>query len=491
MADLDRPLIFADSTPTRQRLSRALVRGDVVRLARGIYTTETTRAPDGVVRKYIWAILAHEMPGAVLTDRSVEDGGTGSSGVVYVVATRARALTLPGLTVLPRPGAGQVEGDIPLPGGIWIAGEARSLLDNLAPSRPNRLGLRRTAGRAWVERRLDRLCAGRGVGELNRLRDEARGIAEALGRQAQLATLDRLIGAALSTRSATGLSTPELRSRAAGTPFDPNRLEVFRRLASTLSDLAPTPINDPPQDVDRRTLRPFFEAYFSNDIEGTEFTLDEAAAVVFDGVDVGRPADAHDVFGTYQLTSSVEVMRTVPRSGAELVELLRSRHRVLMAGRPEVSPGQLKTRANRAGSTEFVAPELVEGTLLRGFEASVGLVDPFARATFLMFLVTEVHPFADGNGRTARILMNSELVSAGQVPIIIPTVFRANYLAALTAVTQARGDMALVSVLQFAQRWTARVDWGTRERAEADLTRTNALRDSSEAEQAGVRLLLP
>jgi len=38
-----------------------------------------------------------------------------------------------------------------------------------------------------------------------------------------------------------------------------------------------------------------------------------------------------------------------------------------------------------------------------------------------MFLITEVHPFLDGNGRVARLFMNCELVSANQPRIIIPT----------------------------------------------------------------------
>lgn len=47
------------------------------------------------------------------------------------------------------------------------------------------------------------------------------------------------------------------------------------------------------------------------------------------------------------------------------------------------------------------------------------LVDPFARAVYVMFLVTEVHPFTDGNGRVALVQMNAELVAASQVPIVI------------------------------------------------------------------------
>lgn len=204
-----------------------------------------------------------------------------------------------------------------------------------------------------------------------------------------------------------------------------------------------------------------------------------------------RPQDAHDILGTYQITSSAEQMRRTPQTSDELLELLRSRHAVLLGGRPEMSPGRFRERPNRAGSTEFVDPGLVEGTLRRGFEAARSLASPFARAVYMMFLVSEVHPFSDGNGRIARIMMNAELVRADEVRIVIPTVYRLNYLAALKAATRTANDAALIAVLSFAQRWTARIDFADRAIAETDLEKTNALRDAREAEDAGVRLLLP
>jgi hypothetical protein len=488
----DSTLVFSDETSRRDQLARAVARGELTRLGRGIYTTDTVTPPETVTSRQIWPILAHEVPGAVISDASVQDGGTGSHGVVYVVSSRRRPLHLPGIVVIPRPGAGPVDGDTPLPGGLWLAGEARAVLDNLVPARANRYAQRRTGGQAWVERRLDLLCGQRGEDALNELRDQARAIATELDRAPQLQRLDALIGAALNTRPSSRLITPDLRARAAGLPVDQARIAAFGRLASVLADLAPAPLPELPADASRRTLLPFYEAYFSNYIEGTQFTLPEAAAIVFDNdPPPGRPADAHDVLGTYALTSSAAHMATVPHSGDELLDLLRSRHQILMSGRPELSPGEFKTRGNRAGSTEFVAPGLVDGTLRHGFDVGSMLLDPFARAVFLMFLVSEVHPFADGNGRTARIFMNAELVSGGQVRIVVPTVFRANYLAALKAATQTGHDQALIATLAFAQRWTARVDWTNRAVAEADLLRTNALRDANEAEDAGVRLQLP
>jgi len=485
-------VLFASDTDDagRRALARAAARGELLRLTAGVYTSEVAD-PTGATLRHLWKIIAHAMPGAVITDRSIADGGIGSDGVVFVCSpTRERPLTLPGITVWPRRGPGAVDGDMQLPDGLWLASEARGLLDNLAGRR--RAGLTRTLNRADVEQRLDQVCAQRGLAGLNRLRDHARAIAIELGRMPQLTVLDGLIGAVLSTRPAQHLTSPALRARAAGTPVDSTRIAAFERLAGALADLAPAPLPTLPTDDGRRALLPFYEAYFSNYIEGTEFTLDEAAAIVFDGdVPDTRPADAHDILGTYQLTSSVEEMSRVANTGEQLLDLLRQRHAALMGGRPDSLPGQFKVRANRAGSTHFVAPDDVVGTLLHGFDTGKELIDPFARAVFLMFLVSEVHPFADGNGRIARIFMNSELVRGGQARIIIPTVYRENYLAALRAATHTAGDDALIAVLRFAQKWTARLDWTDRPTAEADLTRTHALREAREAENAGVRLLLP
>jgi Fic family protein len=239
-------------------------------------------------------------------------------------------------------------------------------------------------------------------------------------------------------------------------------------------------------------LLPFYEAYFSNFIEGTEFTVDEAAQIVFDGkVPAGRSQDAHDVLGTYEIVRDSVEMATVPRTGDGLIELLQSRHAVLMGSRPEKNPGRFKTRANRAGLTEFVAPDLVEGTLRRGLDLAQGLTSPFDRAVYMMFLVAEVHPFDDGNGRIARIMMNAELVAGGETRIIIPIVYRANYLSALKGATHNGTYGALIKVLSFARRYTARIDFSARAPAEADLHRTNAFHDAADAESRGVRLTLP
>jgi hypothetical protein len=51
-----------------------------------------------------------------------------------------------------------------------------------------------------------------------------------------------------------------------------------------------------------------------------------------------------------------------------------------MEGRPDKEPGRFKTEANRVRSTVFVTPELVAGTLSKGFEIYRSLAAPLQRS---------------------------------------------------------------------------------------------------------------
>ena len=477
-------VIFAEPG-NRALLSLQTSAGTFRRLARGIYTRSRDEPAD-VVRRNRWAIVAHLVPGAVVTDRCGRTHQP-SDDVLTVVHARERPIALPGLVIEPRPGPGPMPGDIPLPFGLWGASDARAILDNLGGSGRRFLG--DDAIEAWI---VDIAGRSNGVMRLNALRDAARALAPALRRQGALARLSAVIAAALTTAPAPPGASDALVAFASGAPFDRVRVERFQALANVLADLAPEPLPALPADAGRRVLLPFYEAYFSNCIEGTEFTLDEAAAIVFDArMPAARPKDAHDILGTHRLVADDALMRETPRTPDDLVDLLRERHGRMLEARPEALPGRWKVAPNHAGSTWFVEPGLVEATLRAGFSTGDGLLDPFARAVFLMFLVSEVHPFTDGNGRMARVMMNAELVSAGQVRIIIPTVYRLNYLAALKGATHNGVFEAYISTMRFAWRWTARIDFSSRETAELDLARTNALRDPAEAESYGVRLVLP
>lgn len=479
MEELHRPtttgeLVFGSAdTGVSTAISREVRAGRLRRIAPRLYTADLESSPADIVRRNLYPILAHDYPGAVLSHRTALEGGLSSDGSIFISYKYTRRVELPGVTVRLLKGAGPVDGDTPFMDGLYLASRTRALLENLQSARA-RGGLPKSWSRAEVEEFLDKLARIHGEAELNRLRDHARRIAPTLGLERERDLLNALVGTLLGTQDAALDSAPA-RARASGTPYDPACLErcmsLFGALRQAVLPLRPVP----PSHRAGATNLAFFEAYFSNFIEGTEFEVEEAADIVFRGRIVDqRPADSHDILGTFRLVSDDSGMRRVPDSGGDLIELLKARHLTLLGGRPEHGPGRFKERPNRVGETVFVAPELVEGTLLKGFEPYRSLDHPLARAMYMMFLVAEVHPFADGNGRVARVMMNAELVAGEQTRIIVPTVYREDYLLALRALTREAHTDPYIRMLDRVQRFVSGIDFSDYEVALAQLRTANA-----------------
>ncbi|MDQ2668751.1 MAG: Fic family protein, partial [Gemmatimonadota bacterium] len=196
-------------------------------------------------------------------------------------------------------------------------------------------------------------------------------------------------------------------------------------------------------------------------------------AIVFDGrIPAARPLDAHDVLGTYAVVGSRAAMSrsvTALPSFEVFLDHVRATHRTIMARRLGLRPGEFKQQSNRAGDTHFVAPEFIHGTLRIGFDLVRALAQPFQRAAAIMFVLSEVHPFDDGNGRLARAYMNAELVAGGSTRIIIPTVYHEEYLQGLRSLSRQQHPNVLIAVLDFAQRWATSIDWSDFARAEQQL----------------------
>ena len=489
---LDRmPEAFVSDQHIARAVSRAVKAGKLRKLASRLYTRNIADPPEAIVARNLWAIVVGYFPGALIADRTALENAPASDGSVCLITARGQDITLPGLTLRPRRGPGPLPTDRPFLGGLFLSSTARAYLENMRPTRARGGLVARTLGRAEIEERLDTLIHRSGEEAANRLRDEIRSLAPALELKQQASALDAIIGALLGTREAE-LTAPSAVARRLGRPYDPDRLVLFQALHSALRDHPPfsrmAPIRGPEGDA---TLA-FYEAYFSNFIEGTEFAVDEAADIVFRGVIPNeRPADAHDILGTWRIVSDRREMSRTPADAPTMEVLLKARHASIMEGRPDRQPGTFKQAENRAGSTIFVAPDLVPGTLAQGFDLCRSLETPFQRAVFMKFLISEVHPFSDGNGRTARIMMNVELAAAGEERIIVPTVYRANYLSALKVLSQSGRPQPLIRMLDYAQRWTAAVDWRSVEKTRRELDDCNAFLDPIVAEEEGKRLRMP
>jgi len=130
-----------------------------------------------------------------------------------------------------------------------------------------------------------------------------------------------------------------------------------------------------------------------------------------------------------------------------------------MHDRPDKRPGQWKEKPNQAGNVMFAAPETVNGTLTQGIERYLDLPAGFARAVFMHFVITQVHPFDDGNGRLARLFLSAELVSAEESKIIIPNVKRDDYINGLRMANREEDYRVMLKVMTQLYGYTAALPW--------------------------------
>jgi len=470
----------SDSSLSKQ-LSKLEKAGAVKKIAPRIYTSNFADSPDVILRRNLFVILSKLYPGALLSHRSALEFKPTTAGHIFLTHSYTKKINLPGLTLRFLQGSGPIDGDNPLSGDLYASQLERALLENLQVSR--QLGPEsKILPIPELENRLEQVARVQGETGLNALRDRAREISEQLSMSGEFKKLDKLIGAILATKPSNVLSSPLAMARAFGNPYDPGRLELFEKLFIALKQQVFE--KRPEKNISYQAFLnfAFFEAYFSNYIEGTEFEIEEAKRIIETNLPMlTRPEDSHDVLGTYRLVSQREEMNRTPATAAELLQILQYRHQVLLSARIAKNPGQFKDKNNRAGETHFVDHHLVKGTLIKGFDFYQALTYPFSRAAYMMFLISEVHPFLDGNGRLARVMMNAELVNQNQTKIIIPTVYRDDYMGALRRLTRQHDPAPYIRMLARAQVFSSTIVGEDRDAMEKHLALSNAFREHNQA----------
>lgn len=458
-------------------VQRRIAAGELRRIAPGVVTRLAEPDWPALIKRERIRVLAALFPKAVIGPRSAFiGGGPTPDGVMYLTYTYTRRVQLPGMVVQLVDGPGPAPGDAPMMGReLYFPSPARVLLENLTVSRAS---VDKSAGRAEVEQRLIDICDARGEEALGTLRDQARVLAPLLALGREFGLLDALIGSILGTRKSR-MSTNAGKAMAADIPYDAQRLALFETLAGQLRSV---PLKQPAavtRSEQGRIHFAFLESYFSNFIEGTEFDVSDARAFVLEGRPImDRPKDSHDIIGVFRQVLDPGWANQTLAAGEPALHQLRERHADQMKERPEVHPGEFKTKANRAGNTAFVAPRLVRGTLVQGSRLLPTIPPGTARALMAMFIVAETHPFTDGNGRLARLVMNAELSVVNACRIIIPTLFREEYLECLRVLTREGNPQPFLDAMQHMHAWTAAFDYEDLDSVIADMKACNAFERS-------------
>ena len=228
-------------------------------------------------------------------------------------------------------------------------------------------------------------------------------------------------------------------------PFD---AQLAARIAECLRRWSGDPTTHSRIDTIPDSLSDMLEAHFSahlgEDAEAARGTIDFLRSCGANESDkLPRPIDdklldAHNYYGAVQHYRSLgDADRSDPRTVAARP---RYWHAFLGSHRREIAPGELKAFPNSViinPDVERTAPGLVEGTL-EHLHATIyaGLPPSAARAALVYYVIADIHPFADGNGRLGRFMMNRELEAAGLGPIVTPKRFKPAFGRALNAIRQ-------------------------------------------------------
>lgn len=173
--------------------------------------------------------------------------------------------------------------------------------------------------------------------------------------------------------------------------------------------------------------------YSSNAIEGNSLTETETKVVLEDGLTIaGKPLkDHYEASGhseAYDLVYNLAKGKTITEK--DILNI----HRLFYYRIDEENAGHYRKVPVVITGTEYVppAPSKVP-TLMKKFAATIPVIrqkhHPVEAAALIHKEIVGIHPFIDGNGRTARLVMNLVLFQSGLVITIIPPVLRGDYIA--------------------------------------------------------------
>lgn len=172
--------------------------------------------------------------------------------------------------------------------------------------------------------------------------------------------------------------------------------------------------------------------YHSNSIEGNTLTLSETKVVLEDGITIGGKS-MREHLEAINHKEAILYLEKLVKNKEKLTEYrIKTLHSIILRIIDQAHAGVYrKTKVLISGTKQIppdpiAVPEKME-QLLHWYHHETEQLHPIERASILHSEFVKIHPFIDGNGRTARLLQNLELMRSGYVPIITKNEQRAVY----------------------------------------------------------------
>lgn len=192
--------------------------------------------------------------------------------------------------------------------------------------------------------------------------------------------------------------------------------------------------------------------YHSNAIEGNTLTLKETK-VALEGITIGGKT-LREHCEAINHREAILYVEELSAAGELLNERdIKSLHQLVLKNIDDQNAGAYRNHNVIIAGAEHRPPDFLQvqdlmAEFVAWYQSAALNLHPMERAARVHSELVKIHPFADGNGRTARLLMNLELLKAGFPAAVLPVNRRLEYYQALDT-AHCQGDyqpfLALIS----------------------------------------------
>ena len=171
--------------------------------------------------------------------------------------------------------------------------------------------------------------------------------------------------------------------------------------------------------------------YNSNAIEGNTLTLSETK-VVLEGITVGGKSLTEHLEAINHKEAILFIEDLIVNQESLSEWNIKNIHALVLREIDTLNAGKYRTENVVISGARHIPPKHYEinnlmQKLVREYQEDWTDLHPVVKATLRHGEFVKIHPFIDGNGRTARLLLNFELMKQGYPPVIIKNENRATY----------------------------------------------------------------
>jgi len=192
-------------------------------------------------------------------------------------------------------------------------------------------------------------------------------------------------------------------------------------------------------------------AYTSNAIEGNTLTRKETALVIEEHLTSSSKPLVYYQEAVNHAKAFLKVLELTKDKTPVSVDVILSLHKIILTGIDDDNAGFYRNCPVRISGSRVILPNYLKvPKLMDEFIAWLNEQDMTNPVTAILshYKFVSIHPFTDGNGRCARLLMNLLLLQAGYVPIIVQPRDRKKYLNSIEQAQLTQNESSYISYMQ-------------------------------------------